>query len=80
MRRAYSDTDLVVRMPESYDDPETKKRTLFHLSALMRHNHVAAHVQVIHRARVPVISFQTLPDLGQSSSSFVLPGRIYAHC
>ncbi|PIL31252.1 hypothetical protein GSI_05950 [Ganoderma sinense ZZ0214-1] len=58
------DTDLVVSMPESYDDPETKKRTLFHLSALMRHNRVAAHVQVIHRARVPVISFQTLPELG----------------
>ncbi|KAM5539924.1 hypothetical protein V8D89_006427 [Ganoderma adspersum] len=58
------DTDMVVTMPESYDDPETKKRTLFQLSALMRHNHVAAHVQVIHRARVPVISFQTLPDLG----------------
>lgn len=67
----YRDTDLVVTMPESYDDPETKKKTLFQLSALMRNNRVATHVQVIHRARVPVISFQTLPDLGESR--FVVP-------
>ncbi|TBU62421.1 hypothetical protein BD310DRAFT_871139 [Dichomitus squalens] len=58
------DTDMVVTMPPQYDDPETKKRTLFQLAALMRNNRVTPHVQVIHRARVPVISFQTVPDLG----------------
>ena len=65
MRR---DTDMVVTMPPQYDDPETKKRTLFQLAALMRNNGVTPHVQVIHRARVPVISFETVPDLGKQRS------------
>ena len=55
-------------MPPQYDDPETKKRTLFQLAALMRNNGVTPHVQVIHRARVPVISFETVPDLGKQRS------------
>ncbi|KAI0326768.1 Nucleotidyltransferase [Cubamyces sp. BRFM 1775] len=58
-----SDTDLVISTPHTYDD-ETKKRVLFQLSALMRNSHVTDYVQVVHRARVPVISFTTSPDLG----------------
>ena len=65
----HRDTDMVVTMPPQYDDPETKKRTLFQLAALMRNNGVTPHVQVIHRARVPVISFETVPDLGTSARS-----------
>ncbi|KAI0673903.1 hypothetical protein C8Q78DRAFT_1019773 [Trametes maxima] len=57
------DTDLVITTPHPYDD-ETKKRVLFQLAALMRNAGVTDHVQVVHRARVPVISFQTAPDLG----------------
>ncbi|KAI0658403.1 hypothetical protein C8Q70DRAFT_878002, partial [Cubamyces menziesii] len=57
------DTDLVISTPHAYDD-ETKKRVLFQLSALMRNSHVTDYVQVVHRARVPVISFKTSPDLG----------------
>ncbi|KAH9885462.1 hypothetical protein C8Q73DRAFT_717944 [Cubamyces lactineus] len=57
------DTDLVISTPHTYDD-ETKKRVLFQLSALMRNSHVTDYVQVVHRARVPVISFKTSPDLG----------------
>ena len=82
MRR---DTDMVVTMPPQYDDPETKKRTLFQLAALMRNNGVTPHVQVIHRARVPVISFETVPDLGKQRSvhyhslrSLCVPGA-YLH-
>ena len=59
-----SDTDLVISTPHAYDD-ETKKRVLFQLSALMRNSHVTDYVQVVHRARVPVISFKTSPDLGK---------------
>ena len=76
---------MVVTMPPQYDDPETKKRTLFQLAALMRNNGVTPHVQVIHRARVPVISFETVPDLGkQHSIHYHVPAgsvrarRIYA--
>ncbi|KAI0354735.1 Nucleotidyltransferase [Trametes cingulata] len=57
------DTDLVITTPHTYDD-ETKKRVLFQLAALMRNTRVTDRVQVVARARVPVISFQTSPDLG----------------
>ena len=80
-----SDTDLVITMPFTYDD-ETRKRSLFQLAALMRSAHVTPFVQVIHRARVPVISFQTVPDLGKQRSVhyhalryLCVPGAI-THC
>ncbi|KAI0756184.1 Nucleotidyltransferase [Daedaleopsis nitida] len=57
------DTDLVVNTAHPYDD-DMKKRALFQLAALMRNTGVTPHVQVIPRARVPVMSFQTVPDLG----------------
>ncbi|CDO74406.1 hypothetical protein BN946_scf184867.g4 [Trametes cinnabarina] len=57
------DTDLAITTPHNYDD-ETKKRVLFQLAALMRNSRVTDHVQVVARARVPVISFTTMPDLG----------------
>ncbi|KAI0652626.1 hypothetical protein C8Q79DRAFT_111882 [Trametes meyenii] len=57
------DTDLVITTPHPYDD-DTKKRVLFQLAALMRNTGVTDQVHVVHRARVPVISFQTAPDLG----------------
>ena len=65
-----SDTDLVISTPHTYDD-ETKKRVLFQLSALMRNSHVTDYVQVVHRARVPVISFTTSPDLGRSDNALL---------
>ena len=61
-----SDTDLVITTASSFDD-ETRKRSLFQLASLMRSAHITPYVQVIHRARVPVISFQTVPDLGESN-------------
>ncbi|KAI0640193.1 hypothetical protein C8Q77DRAFT_1214485 [Trametes polyzona] len=57
------DTDLVITTPHTYDD-ETKKRVLFQLAALMRNTGVTDRVLVVAHARVPVISFQTAPDLG----------------
>ncbi|KAI8981329.1 hypothetical protein BD414DRAFT_97463 [Trametes punicea] len=57
------DTDLVITTPHSYDD-EMKKRVLFQLASLMRNTRMTDHVQVVARARVPVISFKTLPALG----------------
>ncbi|KAI0801360.1 hypothetical protein C8Q74DRAFT_486630 [Fomes fomentarius] len=57
------DTDLVISTPYPLDD-ETRKRTLFQLASAMRNTCVTPHVQVIPRARVPVASFQTMPELG----------------
>ncbi|KAI0713180.1 hypothetical protein C8T65DRAFT_645797 [Cerioporus squamosus] len=57
------DTDLVIRTSEPYDD-ERKKSALFQLAASMRNSRITRYVQVIHRARVPVISFETQPELG----------------
>ncbi|OSD00930.1 Nucleotidyltransferase, partial [Trametes coccinea BRFM310] len=57
------DTDLVITTPHNYDD-ETKRRVLFQLAALMRNTRVTDRVQVVPRARVPLISFTTMPDLG----------------
>ncbi|EIW63853.1 Nucleotidyltransferase [Trametes versicolor FP-101664 SS1] len=58
------DTDLVITTPHPYDD-ETKKRVLFQLAALIRNTGVTANrVQVVPRARVPIMSFQTTPNLG----------------
>ena len=55
---------MVVTTPGPLDD-SARKRGLFHLASHMRDAHVTPHVQVIHRARVPVISFQTVPELGE---------------
>ncbi|RDX50585.1 Nucleotidyltransferase [Lentinus brumalis] len=57
------DTDLVIRTAEPYDD-ERRKGALFQLAASMRNSRITRYVQVIHRARVPVISFETQPELG----------------
>ncbi|RPD64718.1 Nucleotidyltransferase [Lentinus tigrinus ALCF2SS1-7] len=57
------DTDLVIQTSEPFDD-ERKKSALFQLAAMMRNSRITRYVQVIHRARVPVISFETQPDLG----------------
>ncbi|KAH9914640.1 uncharacterized protein BXZ73DRAFT_54798 [Epithele typhae] len=59
-----ADTDLVITTPLGNDE-DGRKRALFQLAALMRRTQITdTFVQVIHRARVPVISFQTAPDLG----------------
>ncbi len=58
------DTDLVIRTAEPYDD-ERRKGALFQLAASMRNSRITRYVQVIHRARVPVISFETQPELGE---------------
>ena len=59
-----SDTDLVIQTPEPFDD-ERKKGAPFQLAASMRNSRITQYVQVIHRARVPVISFET-QQLGES--------------
>ncbi|KAI0830842.1 Nucleotidyltransferase [Trametes gibbosa] len=57
------DTDLVITAPHPYDD-DTKRRVLFQLAALMRNTGLTHHTHVVAHARVPLISFQTPPDLG----------------
>lgn len=60
-----SDIDLVIVMPYELDH-EAKKRSLFQLSAVLKSSLMTRSVQVVHRARVPVISFETIPELGTS--------------
>ncbi|KAI0937395.1 hypothetical protein AcV5_005312 [Taiwanofungus camphoratus] len=57
------DIDLVIVMPYELDH-EAKKRSLFQLSAVLKSSLMTRSVQVVHRARVPVISFETIPELG----------------
>ncbi|OBZ68490.1 Poly(A) RNA polymerase cid14 [Grifola frondosa] len=57
------DTDLVITTYHEVDQ-SAKKRALFQLSALIKNSAVAHDVQVIHRARVPLISFKTVSELG----------------
>ena len=54
----------MIQTPEPFDDAR-KKGALFQLAASMRNSRITQYVQVIHRARVPVISFETQPELGE---------------
>ncbi|PCH34395.1 Nucleotidyltransferase [Wolfiporia cocos MD-104 SS10] len=60
------DVDLVMSLPRELDE-DTRRRTLFQLSALLKNALVTQHVTVVLRARVPVISFETVPELGSFS-------------
>jgi non-canonical poly(A) RNA polymerase PAPD5/7 len=55
--------DVVIRLP-GVDHQEDKKRTLFQLSAALMKSGVTMDVHVNHFARVPVVTFQTLPNFG----------------
>jgi len=43
---------------------EAKRRVLFQLAALFKNASMTYNAEVIHRARVPLISFETVPELG----------------
>lgn len=62
------DLDVVIRLP-SVDDQTEKKRVLFQLSAALKASGITRDVQVNHFARVPVVTFQTVPNFGESLSS-----------
>ncbi|CAL1694798.1 unnamed protein product [Somion occarium] len=57
------DIDLVVFTPQVYDD-KFKTKALFQLASMLKNAHVTFKTQVAVGARVPVLSFQTVPSLG----------------
>ncbi|KIM82309.1 hypothetical protein PILCRDRAFT_8117 [Piloderma croceum F 1598] len=57
------DLDVVIRLP-GVDDQNDKKRVLFQLASALTTSGVTKEAQVKHFARVPVVTFQTVPNLG----------------
>ncbi|KAF7340984.1 Non-canonical poly(A) RNA polymerase PAPD5 [Mycena sanguinolenta] len=57
------DMDLVVMTREVIPAAE-KKRPLFQLSTILKAKRVTTDVRVNHRARVPIITFTSLPEFG----------------
>src|SRR5258708_7203956 len=62
------DLDVVIRLP-GVDDQNDKKRALFQLASTLTKSGVTKEAQVKHFARVPVVTFQTVPNLGARSPS-----------
>ena len=67
-RGAYSDIDLVVRVPRELDHGQ-KKRMLFQLSGALQDSLITDKVLVVHQARVPIVSFEAVADLGELRGS-----------
>lgn len=61
------DLDVVIRLP-GVDYQNDKKRLLFQLASALTTSGVTKEAQVKHFARVPVVTFQTVPNLGASPS------------
>lgn len=61
-----SDIDLAIVNGEIPEKPKAKKSALFHMSAVLKMARITSDVQVNHRARVPIISFTTNPEYGES--------------
>ncbi|KAH9932423.1 Nucleotidyltransferase [Amylocystis lapponica] len=57
------DIDLVICVPREVEH-SNKKKMLFQLSAALKDSLMTQKVHVIHQARVPILSFETIPDLG----------------
>ncbi|EIW87329.1 Nucleotidyltransferase [Coniophora puteana RWD-64-598 SS2] len=56
------DVDIVLSLPHA-DSRSELKTSLFQLAAMLKRTGVASDVEVRHQARIPIISFQTVPEL-----------------
>ena len=59
-----SDVDLVIQTPEIYDH-KYRTRVLFQLSSMFRNALFCRSATVAAGARVPVVTFETMPELGK---------------